>query len=167
MKKRTFKIVTMRYDVDDGELVECYRCEYIQKNFKEYFYSRLKYTNKEVIEENETILYIPYIEYNNQIFLYRQKPDCNITEDNIYIAVMMGLIYIPCNDLLVNIENWGVEYKRYCEMQRNILQGYIESKRRGPVILSAEEHKRLLDYVFSEEFHKKMRYIENNKKSKR
>ena len=164
MKKRTFKLVTMKYGVDEGDLVSYPRCEFIHESFEKCFYSRLKYTNKEVDEENETILYIPYIEYDNQIFLYKQRPDCDITEDNIDIAIMMGLVYIPNDKLLMNIKQWLVDYERFHEQQRRDIQWLFESKKRELVRLSYEQQQRILANIFTEEFLKKMRYIENNRK---
>ena len=98
------KIVTARYDNINGEICENSAHMFIIDDLKGYIYSRLKYT------ETEAIIYIPYIKYNNRIFLYKQKPVCKITEDNINIAIMADLICIPSNDMMQVIKNWIVTY---------------------------------------------------------
>lgn len=101
------KIVTARYcdEADVGLGYDVGICEksaglFIMDNLKGHTYGRLKY------RETEVIVYIPYIKYKNKVFLYKQKPVCKITEDNINIAIMAELIYIASNEELQTIKAW-------------------------------------------------------------
>lgn len=103
--KGNIKIATKRYYEVNGEIANDTTCSFFQTQINEFAYSKIKYT------KNNVILYIPYIKCNNQIYLYKQKPDCDITKDNINIAVMMGLIFIPSKGIMQTIKNWTLMYE--------------------------------------------------------
>ena len=98
------KIVTARYVDVNGEISENSTLFYFHKDNEGYLYSKLKYTKTEVI------LYIPYIKYDNRIFLYSQKPNCKIAEDNINVAVMTDLMYVASNEELRVLKAWTTRY---------------------------------------------------------
>ena len=99
MTKGNIKLVSERYDNINGEIAENGTLRFFHKEHLEYLYSKIKYTKPEVI------LYIPYIKYDDKVFVYTKIPDCKITEDNINVAVMTGLIYVLEANTMRVLEN--------------------------------------------------------------
>ena len=102
--KGNIKIATERYDDINGEIDENTTCLFLQEQLNEYAYSKIKYT------KNNVILYIPYIKYDNRVFLYRKEPNYSINENNVNIAIMADLIYIPSKGIMQTIKGWALMY---------------------------------------------------------
>lgn len=97
--KGNIKLVSERYDDINGGICEDGTLRFFHKEHVGYLYSKLKYTRTEII------MYIPYIKYDGKVFVYTKIPDCKITEDNINVAVMTGLIYVLEANTMRVLEN--------------------------------------------------------------